>query len=249
MFAILAIGSFALIPNLSNADTRVSSIWVRLNGFINSWGNDSVFGWLRALAFTINNNGTTNEWASVNALWSNQTVRLNVTQDAPGTFTFSYYMARLVNTSMIDFNSSGYDLYISGLWNVSKITTTLTISPTAINHLVNFTRTDEQILGDAQGYLALPNQTPRFELNITGIDVLTGYVAMSVLQFKQIQFFDVAGPNGVPDGKVDIHDLVRVARAYGTVVGMSGYSFDMDFNLAGRIDIFDLTTIAANIQG
>jgi len=45
MFAILAIGSFALIPNLSNADTQVSSIWVRLNGFINSWGNDSVFGW------------------------------------------------------------------------------------------------------------------------------------------------------------------------------------------------------------
>lgn len=248
MLGILAIGSFALIPAFSNADTQFSSLWVKLGGFINKWGNESAFGWLRALVHTVDINGTTHESAAVHAMWTQEIRRFNFTEDPIGSFTFSYYTARLVNTSTISFNSSGYDFFVSGLWNVSEITTSLTVNMT--DHLVNFTRTDVQVLSEAPGELGVPTSTPgKFGLNITGIDVLSGFLAKEIIQFKELKFFDVSGPSGSPDGKVDIYDLVKVAKSYGTVPGMKGYNFDFDFNLEGRIGIGDLTTIAANIEG
>jgi hypothetical protein len=51
------------------------------------------------------------------------------------------------------------------------------------------------------------------------------------------------------DGKVNINDLVKMAKRYKAVPGTRGYSLDFDFNGAGMIDIGDLTTLAANIEG
>ena len=50
-------------------------------------------------------------------------------------------------------------------------------------------------------------------------------------------------------GKVDINDLVKVAKHYGEAPGFSNYDPNLDVNGDGKIDIGDLTTIAANIQG
>ncbi len=242
MVAILAIGSLALIPNFANADTTdLSRTWVRLQGFVNEWGNDSAFGWLRANAKIVNDNGTLHEWAMVDAMWSKEIKRLNVTDDQIGTFTFSFYTARLANASMVALNYSGYDLYIAGLWNVTKFTTTLTINATAMPMNFTFARTKEQIVTLALGDLHVKGL--QFGLDINGIDSLSGHVRMAIIQFKEIKFFDVNS-----DGKVDIKDLVRVAKRYGAVTGMKNYDFDMDFNLEGKIGIGDLTTIAANIE-
>jgi hypothetical protein len=242
---IMAIGSLAFIPGLASADSTYSGIWVRMNGFITKWGNETVFGWLRAFAYELNLNGTTKESAMVHAMWTEEPMRLNVTQDPTGTFSFSYYTARLVNVSTIEFNSSSYTLFISGLWNVNKFTNTLTINMT--DHLVNFSRSVQQILTEAPGSLSVPASSMKFDLSISGIDDLSGFIRFQVIKFRQVNIFDVSGPSGTSDGRVDIYDLVSVARAYGAVPGMKGYSFDMDFNMQGKIGIDDLTTIAANI--
>lgn len=240
MVAILALGSLALIPSFASADTTdYSRTWIRLHGFINKWDNESAFGWLRAMAKIANINGTVHEWAVVNAMWSLEQQRLNVTDDHVGTFTFSFYRAVLSNTSMIALNYSGYDLYVAGLWNVSEFTTTLTIDATAM--LVNFTRTITPVVTLAPGDLHVKGL--QFGLDITGIAPLSGYVWMALIQFKEIKFFDMNG-----DGKVDIKDLVHVAKRYGAVTGMKNYDFNVDFNCEGRVSIDDLTTVAANIE-
>lgn len=240
--AMLVIGAIAFVPTFANADTQFDSLWAKLRGVITKWGDASYFGWLKADVHVVNINGTIREWARVDAIWSNETRRLNVTEDPVGTFTFSFYTARLVNTSIISFNSSGFDFYVSGLWNVWRVTTTLTIDEN--DTLVSFTRAVEPVVSQAQGELRVPAHTGRFELSITGIDMLSGFLWAVQIQFKEIKLFDLTG-----DGKVTIHDLVRVARRYGSVTGMRAYDFEMDFNLEGKVTIGDIATVATNIEG
>jgi Ca2+-binding EF-hand superfamily protein len=49
------------------------------------------------------------------------------------------------------------------------------------------------------------------------------------------------------DGKVDIRDLVKVARRYKMTPGLFNYDNDADVNMNGQVDMADLTTVAANI--
>lgn len=258
MLAMLALGSAAFIPNFANAGTQETRIYAKVGGQITQWGdNNQTFGWLKAFAHIVDNNGTIQEWARVHAMWTNGTTMLersgnwgDVNETGPvlnGTFTFSYYTARLVNTTMISLNSSGYDFYVSGLWDVSKITTTLTIVQD--EDYGNFTCTVEPIVSGAQGELRVSNTTnilgqKPFELSINGIDLLSGFVRREVLVYNEISMFDIAH-----DGGVTIRDLVNVAKNYGSVPGMMGYSFDMDINLEGQIGISDVATIASNIEG
>jgi len=265
VLAILVIGGLGFFGGYVNADTSNSNTWVMMNGIINKWDNSSVQGQLNAWASVVNKNGTTHEWAAVNAMWTNATPEyaqplhgeswLNVTQDVSGNFSFSYYIARMVNTTAVNVTEEG--LTISGLFNVTMITTTITINATAhdwCSMLINFTRTVEQIVGLAPGELTANMTTPgptfvvnpNFELDIQGIPPLTGIAFVMKTRSYQINFFDVINDG---DSPVDIHDLVKVAHSYGAVVGMSGYDFNLDFNLEGQIGLADLTTIAANIQG
>jgi hypothetical protein len=248
MLAILAAGSFALIPGLTVANGPVSQItktWIQLRGTIIQWGEEEAFGWLKVNARIANDSGTIRQWAMVDAMWSNGTndmIRLNPAEDQPGSFSFSHYAARLVNASKIALDNPDYDLYIAGLWNVSKITITITIDATSM--LANFNRTIEPIVNLEEGELRVPKGINKFELDITGIDMLTGFLRMRAFSIREIKFYDVNG-----DGKVDIRDLVRVARRFGSVPGMRAYDFDMDFNLDGAVGLGTLTTIAANIEG
>jgi uncharacterized repeat protein (TIGR02543 family) len=50
------------------------------------------------------------------------------------------------------------------------------------------------------------------------------------------------------DGRVDLTDLVLIARHYGTVLGYPGYNYLYDLNGDGRIDLIDLAAVARAIQ-
>ena len=241
MLAMLAIGSFSLVSNVAQADTEVDRTWARTKGIINQWGSTPVFGWIRADAYVGNINGTVHEWARAFAMWSDQPERLNCTDEMPENFTFSFYLARLTNSTEIGINVTGYDLFIAGNWTVMKVTTT--INENEEGECTNTTETFEPVVADAYGELRIPaNRT--FELSISGIDTLSGRVLTMMIQHVEIEMFDTND-----DGKIDIFDLVKVARGYKAVPGLKNYNFDEDFNGDCSIDIGDLTTIAANIEG
>jgi hypothetical protein len=252
LLAILTIGSFSIISSLANGDTQLDKTWGRMNGMINRWGDDPVFGNIRADAFVANNNGVVHEWARVFAMWTNKSAQLddpnmNLQPIEPGgNFKVQFFTARLINSTEILFNLPEYDLRITGNWTVMNITTTVTADE--LGHPVSITRTFEPIVTDALGELRVKNTTTAlpepFELEIDGVDILKGFAFREMIRHFEVKFFDVDG-----DGKVDIRDLVKTAKRYKAVPGMRGYSMDFDFNGNGMIDIGSLTTIAANIEG
>jgi len=246
MLTMLAIGSFAFIPNLASADTTIQKLSVRMRGIITYWGTTPVFGWIVANARIADINGTHHEWAGVHAMWSYDKPRLNCTEPPKENVTFSFYTARLVESSMIKLNYSGYDFYVSGLWNVAKITTSIYVDE--YGELIRVEHIFEPILTNATGELRVFSHWKVFELDIDGIDLLSGFVVMWRIAYTEIRIFDIAGPTGEPDDKINIFDIVRVAKAHKAVPGMPHYHVEMDFDFSFRIDIGDLTTVAASLE-
>jgi len=245
MIAMVAISGFAFIPNLASADTQFQGLWVRVGGIITRWDNTSVFGRIGAYAAMINANGTYHQWARVHAIWTTEPRRLNCSEPpaTPENFTFSFYAAGLVETSAVKLNFT--HVYISGLWNVVKITTTILVDETGA--LISFTRTFEPIVINATGFLYVfpnPDFGYVFVLSIEGIDLLIGVIVGCKWSYVEIKICDVAGD----DDEVTLKDLVKVAKSYQTVPGLWNYNHDVDFNFDNKIDMGDLTTVAANME-
>jgi hypothetical protein len=55
---------------------------------------------------------------------------------------------------------------------------------------------------------------------------------------------DITGPNGWPDGKVDIRDVAKVSRIYGALSGMPGWDPNCDINNDQKIDIKDVAAVS-----
>jgi hypothetical protein len=243
MLAILAVGSFAFFPTLTQADTTTNqNLWIRMRGFIQEWGTEPVFGWVNAHVRMIDVNGTYREWAWIHAMWSEDRLHMNCSKIPTENFTFVHYSARLVNTTDIALNGTDYDLLVTGLWNVTEITVSVYVDENGT--LLYVERTVKPYLPElATGEFKVFNNWQRFELNIAGIPLVSGMTAFYRITFLEIKLFDLND-----DGKVDIGDLVRVARRYRFTAGLP-YDIEADVNADGQIDIGDLTTIAANIEG
>lgn len=212
-----------------------------MRGMVSEWGDKKIFGWLVAHGRTLDVNETVREWASIHATWSEEPRRLNCTEPPTENFTFVFYSARNVNTTALELNYSGYNLYVSGLWNVAKVTTTIKVDENG--DVLNVTRTVVPILTEAEGELHVLANWHQFELSINGIEILSGLVHGTIIRYVEIKICDVND-----DDKVDLIDLVRVARRYQTLPGLFNYDHNMDFNCNDEIDIGDLTTLAANID-
>lgn len=247
LLAMLGISSFSFMSNLASADTQFQGTWVRMHGIALQYGSDPIFGWIGADAGMINANGTYHEWARVHAIWSSDRPKLNCTEPPRENFTFSFYSARLVNSTEVSLNHPPYDFYISGLWNVVKITTNVTIILDETGHIISIdiNREFERILTEAPGELRVfLNPRFEFELSIEGISLLNGRVVLWDIRHVEIKMCDIDD-----DGKVDLKDLVKVAKRYRAAPGLWNYDHHMDFNFNDEIDIGDLTTVAANIEG
>jgi len=243
MLAVLAISSFSFIPNLARGDDSFTAekTYVRMCGLIDHWGLNSTFGWMGAHAKMQNINGTLSSSAQVHAVWTTSPPKPH---EGATNFTYSFYAAKLVNSSMIALNYSTYDFYISGFWDVYNITFVYYHrNEQGEFDGEDFNVTIEPVVSDATGELRVFGNWTKFEIDIAGIDLLSGEVLYYCIRHMEIEMGDVNG-----DGEVNIHDLVSVAHAYGSKPGIGGYGFDLDFNFDFNIDIGDLTTVAANIE-
>jgi len=237
LMAMLAIG-------LVGASTHIEALTVRARGIITQWGSEQVFGWVDAHAVMVDKNGTYHEWARVHAMWSYDKPRLNCTKPPTENVTFSFYVAKLVKSTEINLSRPGLNLYIAGFWNVAKITTSIYVN--GEGKLINVTRVFEPILTNATGEFRTFPGPPLgyvFELDIDGIEMLSGFIRGFIIIYKELKICDLDD-----DGDVDLIEIVRVAKIYKAVPGMPGYNVEMDFDLNYRIDMGDLTTVAANIE-
>jgi hypothetical protein len=270
MLAMMAMTLVSFIPNVTSADIQNApqGRWVRMNGMIVNWTQDGTttptFGWIIADAAEVNKSGTIHEWALVHAIWSNLTrphplgqgeINCNDTRIGNFSYTFSFYTAKLIKLSDLNFNKTEthHDLYLTGYWNASEITETVNITRTANMTQITIKWTEKPLAINATGTLFAdflvamgPGVMPinKFELAIDGVGTLSGYPWRGLIWTKELNICDLD-----ERGKVDIYDLVKAARHYGEAPGFSDFDPSLDVCGDGRIDIRDLTTIAANIQG
>jgi hypothetical protein len=245
LLAILGVSTLGFLANTGNAaGVNIEGTWVQMRGFITQWGSSSVYGWVGAVAGMVNKSGTYYEWARVHAVWSEDVFRLNCTEPPTGNFTFTCYGARLVN--MTDVSLEGTLFTVSGYWDVAKMTVSVTVIKNESGKVIKISweHTIEKIVENAEGQLQASLAPPEFVLSITGMDPLSGVVKFISIEYKEIKICDMSG-----DGKVNIVDLVKVAKRYRAVPGIWCYEHSMDVNFDNIIDIGDLTTIAANIEG
>ncbi len=241
LLGILATGSFSLVSK-AGAPTEIEQTWVRMRGLITQWGETPVFGFINAHARMVSVNDTDREWAGVHAVWSDSPRHINCTDPPTGDFTYVFYFAGLVNSSVIELNYRDNDFYVSGLWNVYKVTIEFSIDE--FGNLISYSKTLEAIVIKGEGDFRVFNEWSDFVLGITGIDPLSGSRIRYAVGHMEIRICDING-----DYVVGLQDLVGVAKRYGSMPGLGNYSFEMDFNYDFTIDIYDLTTLAANIEG
>lgn len=240
--SILLIVGLSFIPSVSIAeDSGVSQTWVRMRGQITQWGSTPVFGWVNVHARAVDTNNVSKDWAWIRAIWSDSGRHLNCTDLTTENITYSFFAACLTNSSLIEFDYSGYDFYIQGSWNVYNVTFEYYVNE--YGDLLSYTLSIEAIATDADGELRVSNDWTDFEVNIDELDLLSGNVIMHAVGQMEINICDING-----DHNVGIADLARTAKSYGAMPGLGNYNHEMDFNLDYKIDIGDLTTVAANIK-
>jgi hypothetical protein len=96
-----------------------------------------------------------------------------------------------------------------------------------------------------------------FTVSLAGFNDIQGSVWRLDIYHRAIPEWnldgDVSGPNGVPDGKVDIYDLVAVARHIGETPGFGRGSDNLqnveryDVNFDFQVDVYSLVTVASEI--
>ena len=210
-------------------------IWVHMKGLVTSYGEEEAFGGIMAHARVAEEE---DDWARVHGFLTQQTPVTDVTEE----YTFSFLAFRLANTTEVALNDDfGNDLNISGSWNVYEVNWTYFDD--------SWTRTIEQILEEEPGYLTVNlENTGEFSLEIDGLDPIEGTVIFYHIRYGG--FFEPLVPirrvsadhNG--DWKVNIQDLMKVAKSYGATLGTPKYDFFSDINFDYAINILDLYGVA-----
>jgi hypothetical protein len=219
--------------------------WIRLNGIVETWGSQEVNGSLWVNAWTVGFDEEVRQAAFATAIWSNTT---NFRQR--GNFSYSFYVARLVDANGSALNYEDVDFFMNGTWNVFNVTMSQTIIKSGdleSGYTVDWqTKTDiDPIANKAYGELNVTDNWTKFVLSIDGVDELNGVVTRAGMWQMMFNKFKVS-----EDGtdKVSHIDLTVLARIYGARPGWGSYDSNMDFNCNYKIDIADLSTVAANVE-
>jgi len=235
-----------MMPSASNRPVQQS--WVRLYGVVTKWGSTNVTGFLSVqVKTTVFNVSDTRKFTSATAIWTtNQSRPINAVKMREN-FTYSFYSARLVNASVALLNYGDSNFFMNGTWNVFKVTTNFTIITNSVGDITSWhcDQSAVAVATKAYGELNVTSNWTRFTLAINGIDPLKGSLVRSMMRQMQFNPFKV---NDDGTDSVTKADLASVAKSYGAMPGWGNYDQRMDFNFNYKIDIADLTTVAANVQ-
>lgn len=193
--------------------------WVRMAGHIEYYGEDRVWGWVGAYA-------KVEEWANVTGAWMSGKPMIAI---FPPLWVC---VVNLTRTDMVKLNYTGKDFYISGAWDIYNVT------------WFSFcNKSIEYIVEDAPGDLSVTGNWTDFIISIEDAKPIKGKVIFHCK--RTIMPIPIGDVNY--DCEVDIFDLVKVAKAYGSSPGIPAFGFDLDLDFDFQVGLCDLATIAANL--
>jgi len=214
--------------------------WMRYHGLITQWRSDSYRGSLTVNTRTANVRPVLfKPWVSVDAFWSNQSPFPSTKPAGQGQYSFINYNAKLVSLLSIK-KQADFIVNVTGLWNVNKvkITTQFDVNGAPINTAREIT----PIVTRATGQLLITPDGKKFTIVIDGIDKLQGVeISMTTTTNPMNPFSISAGP------RANLGDLMQVMGGFRAIPGFSNYNPDLDCNKDSKIDLADLTTVAANM--
>jgi hypothetical protein len=232
-----------IISNISNRLTQAN--WIKLDGNISQWGATAVRGTIQTQAVSTQHESTDGkQFTTATAIWTTNTSRAIQAAQSKENFTYTYSVARLANASVstLNANSTTNTYFLNGTWTVSTITSTITINTDANGKITHVHR--DQDITPTQAYGELSVSGNQFALSINGIDQLSGSVYRSVTRswFNPFKMSDDTTTNTVTST-----DVKTIAQCYGAMPGWGNYDQSMDFNQNYRVDIADISTVAANM--
>jgi len=235
-------------PAVSNRWLQKS--WVRVEGIITKWGEKDVNGSLSAFTKTaLLNTDATRQLVSASAIWTTNKSRPISALRTKENFTYNFYSAKLItlNASLLNYGNSNF--FLNGTWNVYNVTSHVTVFTNSDDEITGIHRDQDIKVDKAYGELNVTDNWTKFTLTITGIDPLTGSVRRSATRQMQFNPFKVTDDlSDSANSAVTKTDLTAVVRCYGAMPGWGNFDNKMDFNNNYKIDITDLTTVAANMQ-
>ncbi len=217
--------------------------WMRFRGAINQWGDNPYQGSVTVNAKTANVPPPLfKPWVGINAVWSNEQRPFASTEKIVGEFTYTHYNARLVLLLSIRGARANpeFDLNVTGLWNVNKIVITSKFDENGA--LTSTAREVTLIVTRAKGQLHITDDWKKFDINIEGVNELKGVAISMTTTTSQINPFSYqAGASAT------ISDLIQVVRCFRAMPGFGNFLPELDYNMDSKIDLADLTTVAANV--
>ena len=257
--ALFAISSISLavanatVASTTNMGTNVQNAlaqrsYIRINGVISQWGTTTVTGTLQTQAGTsMRTDLSTNQLAAATAIWTTNTSRPITSVQAKQNFTYTFYEARLTNTSVstLSATSAATNYFLNGTWKVSTVVSTVTINTNTNGEITSVHRSSVATTQKVYGELNVTDNWTKFTLSITGIDQLSGSVYRSVQ--RQVQFNPFKVTDDTTTNAVTRADAAAIIRSYGAMPGWGNYDAKMDFCGHYRIDIADLSTVASNV--
>lgn len=234
----------AMPPVMANIVSKIASAsWVRINGNVNQWGTTTVHGQLQTQArAAVLLNSDTKELTSATAIWTANNSRPIQSVRANENFTYVFYVARIPNASISTASVSAGSYFLNGTWNFAKVTSIVTIITSETGTITHIHRDQDISPMHAYGELSITGN--QYTLNINGIDQLSGSVYRSITRswFNPFKMTDDSAGKVVTSSDVKV-----VAQNYGAMPGWGNYDSSMDFNNNYRVDIADISTVAANM--
>jgi hypothetical protein len=214
--------------------------WMRYHGGIAQWGNDQYQGSITVNAKTANiPRSLFKPWVTVEAFWSNQAPFPATKPAGQGEYSFTGYNARLVALQSIR-KQNDFIVNVTGLWNIKEIKTTIQFNQNGVP--IETLRELTPILTQAKGQLLITSDWKSFTISIEGADTLQGAeISMMTTTNPMNPFSFSAGP------QANFRDLMQVMGGFRAVPGLANYNPDLDCNKDSKIDLADLTTVAANM--
>jgi len=225
------ISEVAISPNpeiLITEDASVSILpsvntWVSIFGTVSSYGVNAAHGPMGIFAVV-------DRWAGGWCIFTVPPLGPVILIYPPPPFNFSLYIARILNASTVKLNYNGYDLWISGFWEVANVT-----NPHDVRDIVNLLQS--RIV--AQGELCVTDNWTYFTINIQGYEPIKGNVTRhhirTVDDSEDCQRYDLNH-----DYVVNMRDIGICCDAFGSTFGFYGYEFNADTNFDLRVDMRDI---------
>ncbi len=215
--------------------------WMRFRGTITQWGSDPYHGSVTVNAKTANvPPAIFRPRVAVNAIWSNEPRPIASAAKPVGQVTYTHYTARLVWLIAIRGRQDTMNLNVTGIWNVNEVKITSEFDEDGV--LIQITREVTPIVTRAKGQLHITEGWKKFDIEIEGTDTLKGIAIGMMTTTRMMNPFSYEG--GL---RATLKDMYQIMRCFRAMPGFGNYNPELDYNSDSKIDLADLTTVAANL--